>query len=111
MPIKFLCIFLTLSVVTHHAAARADVNHADPVALSSIRGIGPVTSRSIIAERNRGGSFKDWRDFDARMKGIGEKKAAKLSQAGLTVNGQAKSDDTAAVSGRPDFSLIHIGPR
>lgn len=80
------------------AFAQVDVNKADQAALDGIKGIGPKTSKSIIDERKKGGDFKDWADFENRVKGIGEKSSAKLSQAGLTVNGQAKPNAPAAAA-------------
>jgi hypothetical protein len=38
----------------------------------------------------QGVEFKDWADFQKRVKGVGDKRAAKLSEAGLQVNGKAK---------------------
>jgi competence protein ComEA len=40
-------------------------------------------------EARNSAKFKDWADFTSRVKGIGDKRAAKLSEAGLTVNGAA----------------------
>ncbi|MFC0349284.1 ComEA family DNA-binding protein [Undibacterium danionis] len=72
------------------AFADVDVNKADQAALDGVKGIGPAKSKAILAERTKGGQFKDWADFESRVKGIGGKNAIKLSYAGLTVNGQAK---------------------
>jgi competence protein ComEA len=80
------------------AFAQVDVNKADQAALDGIKGIGPKTSKAIIDERKKGGDFKNWADFESRVKGIGEKNSMKLSQAGLTINGQAKSSAPAAAS-------------
>lgn len=74
------------------ALVPVDVNKADQAALDGVRGIGPTTSKAILDERKRAGPFKDWADFTARVKGIGDKKSASLSQAGLTVNGLAKAN-------------------
>ncbi|HVL77633.1 MAG TPA: helix-hairpin-helix domain-containing protein [Noviherbaspirillum sp.] len=76
------------------ATAQVDVNKADVVALDGIKGIGPSTSKAILEERGKGGEYKSWSDFESRVKGVGGKKAAALSQAGLTVNGQARPADT-----------------
>lgn len=80
----------TLVATMGFAFAQVDVNKADAAALDGVRGIGPAKSKQIIDERNKGGQFKDWADLEARVKGIGAKNSAKLSQAGLQVNGQAK---------------------
>jgi competence protein ComEA len=46
-------------------------------------------SKAILDERAKG-EFKDWPDLQTRVKGLGDKKAAKLSQSGLVVNGKEK---------------------
>ncbi|WP_338771610.1 helix-hairpin-helix domain-containing protein [Massilia sp. METH4] len=76
------------------AFAQVDVNKADQAALDTIKGIGPAKSKMILEERAKG-EFKDWADFEKRIKGIGDKSAARLSEAGLQVNG--KSRDGAPV--------------
>ena len=68
------------------AFAAVDANKATQAELESVKGIGPAISTLIIDERKKG-SFKDWNDMVVRVKGIGDKNAAKLSEAGLTVNG------------------------
>ena len=78
------------------AFAQIDVNKADQAALDGVKGIGPKTSKAILEERKKGGDFKNWIDFENRVNGIGGKSAIKLSQAGLTVNGQAKPNAVAS---------------
>jgi len=87
---KLLLALATMIAMTGFAYAQVDVNRADQAALNGIKGIGPAKSKMIIAERVKGGSFKDWADFEKRVTGIGEKNSTKLSQAGLQVNGQSK---------------------
>jgi len=70
------------------ALAQVDVNKADQAALGSIKGIGPAMSGHILEARKKGGNFKDWNDLQERVAGIGEKSAARLSAAGLTVDGK-----------------------
>ena len=70
------------------ATAAADVNKARLSDLDGMKGIGPDTSRRILAEREKA-PFKDWKDLMVRVKGIGPAKAEKLSADGLTVNGEA----------------------
>ena len=55
----------------------------------------------IIDERKKG-DFKDWKDIVDRVKGVGDKNAAKFSEAGLTVNGAAyrAAHRAAGVDGR-----------
>lgn len=87
---KLLLAIVTLVATMGFAFADVDVNKGDQAALDGIKGIGPAKSKAIIEERTKNGSFKDWSDFEKRVKGIGEKNSAKMSEAGLTVNGQAK---------------------
>ena len=84
---KLLAIVLMLYATM--AMAAVDVNKATEAELDSIKGIGPVTSKTIISERKKS-EFKSWEDFIERVKGVGEDKAAKLSAEGLTVNGACK---------------------
>jgi len=67
--------------------AAVDANKGSAAELDSIKGIGPTISTRIIDERKKG-DFKDWDDFIARVKGIGEASAARMSDAGLTVGGK-----------------------
>ncbi|HEX8609824.1 MAG TPA: helix-hairpin-helix domain-containing protein [Telluria sp.] len=78
----------TLVTAMSMAFAQVDVNKADAAALDSVKGIGPSTSKLILEERTKGGEFKDWADFSKRVKGVGDKRAVKLSQAGLQVAGK-----------------------
>lgn len=80
------------------AFAEADVNKADQAALDGIKGIGPAMSKRILDERKKG-NFKDWTDFETRVKGVGDKSANKLSDAGLTVNGQPRSKSLVTSKG------------
>lgn len=82
-----------LSLATTLAMAAVDVNTASEADLDSIKGIGPGTSAKVL-EARKTAKFKDWSDLIARVSGIGDKRAAKLSAEGLTVNG-AKYQPTA----------------
>ena len=73
----------------------ADANTATQADLEAVKGIGPAIATKIIDER-KNGNYKDWPDLVTRVKGIGDKNAAKLSGAGLTVNGAAMSGAPAA---------------
>lgn len=83
---KFLALVALLSAAACFAAV--DVNKANAAELDSIKGIGPAMSSKILDERKKG-SFKDWDDFLARVKGVGPGNAAKFSKEGLSVNGAA----------------------
>jgi len=96
--IKKLVLAVAASVAallasTSIAFAQVDVNKADAAALDGVKGVGPSMSKMILDERAKG-EFKDWADFQTRIKGVKGKKAMKLSEAGLTVNG--KPMDAAA---------------
>jgi competence protein ComEA len=85
---KKIVAILAMLFATTMAFAAADANKASQAELEAIKGIGPVISASIVNERKKG-DFKDWPDLVTRIKGIGDKNAAKFSEGGLTVNGQA----------------------
>jgi competence protein ComEA len=108
---KVLAFFAAMSLVAAFAAV--DVNKATDAELDGIKGIGPVKTKLITAERKKG-EFKNWDDFITRVKGIGDKSAAKLSAEGLTVGGasytgpgaadakaKVKADDKAAKTDKP----------
>jgi competence protein ComEA len=85
---KLMLAVAALAASMSCAFAQVDVNKADASALDGVKGVGPATSKLIIDARTKGGDFKDWADFEKRVKGMGEKRAAKLSKAGLQVNGK-----------------------
>jgi competence protein ComEA len=91
---KLMLAIAALIASTGFAFAQVDVNKGDAAALDSIKGVGPSMSKAILDERGKG-EFKDWADFQKRVKGVGDKRAAKLSEAGLQVAG--KSLDGAAI--------------
>lgn len=95
---KLLLIVASLIATMGLAFADVDVNKADQAALDGVKGVGPATSKTILEERKKGGNFKDWADFESRVKGIGEKRAAALSDAGLTVNGAKKAAAASSAS-------------
>jgi competence protein ComEA len=71
------------------AAHAVDANDANRAQLEQLRHVGPPLADAILAARNQGGAFKDWDDLMARVRGIRAAKAARLSEAGLTVGGAA----------------------
>ncbi|WP_431107110.1 ComEA family DNA-binding protein [Variovorax paradoxus] len=90
---KILAAMAMLVAVASFAAV--DVNKGTAADLDGIKGVGPAMSKRILDARKEG-EFKDWPDFMQRIKGVKEKKAAKLSGEGLTVNGQAFAGQTSA---------------
>lgn len=81
----------SVSIVAVTAFAAVDVNKASHADLDGLKGIGPSTSKQILAER-KSREYKDWQDLMARVKGIGEAKARRLSDEGMTVNGHSYKD-------------------
>jgi competence protein ComEA len=94
---RSLAFFVALSFAVAFAAV--DVNKASEAELDGIKGIGPATSRLIVAERNKS-EFKNWTDFIGRIKGLGDKSAARFSAQGMTVDGAAYE------AGRVDAKII-----
>jgi competence protein ComEA len=84
---KLMLAVAALVASTGIAFAQVDVNKADAAALDGVKGVGPSMSKMILDERAKG-EFKDWADFQDRVKGVKGKKAMKLSDAGLVVNGK-----------------------
>ncbi|GAA4404869.1 hypothetical protein GCM10011450_02000 [Advenella faeciporci] len=80
--------FLFWSFFLSGAANAVDINSASREQLVSIKGIGQTTAENIIRERQRGGPFLSRQDLSLRVKGIGRKRADKLFEAGLEIDGQ-----------------------
>ena len=65
-----------------------EINQATEAELDSVKGLGPASTALILQAREQA-PFKDWPDFLRRVKGFKTNAAARLSEAGLTVNGAA----------------------
>lgn len=89
--LKRLMAFAT-AISLSTAFAATDVNQASEAELDAIKGIGPATSGLIVAERKKS-AFKSWADFRSRIKGVGDKSAARFSAQGMTVGGAAYEAD------------------
>jgi competence protein ComEA len=94
---QLLAAVMALAAAASMAAV--DVNKATVADLDSIKGIGPGTSAKIMEARQKS-PFKDWNDLISRVPGIGEKRAAKLSSEGLTVQGEGYKG--AASAAKPE---------
>lgn len=92
---KLMLAVATMVATMGIAFAQVDVNKADAAALDAVKGVGPAMSKQILEERAKG-EFKDWADFQSRVKGVAGKRAMKLSEAGLLVAG--KPADAAAMA-------------
>jgi competence protein ComEA len=95
-----LSIAFCISAIGAAFAADVELNKADLASLDGVKGIGPSLSKTILEERKKG-DFKDWPDFEKRVKGVKEKKAAKLSEAGLRINGQSVSGSSSVPAAKP----------
>lgn len=95
---KLLMAFAMFFLMLGSVSAAVDLNTADQAALDSVKGIGAVKSKAILEERKKAGQFKDWADFEKRVKGFAGKSTDKLSKAGVTINGQPKTAAAAAAS-------------
>lgn len=87
--IKFVAATL-LALASGLAFAATEINRAGQAELESVKGIGPGMAGRILDARKTG-PFADWADLRTRVKGVGESKAKKFSDEGLTVNGKAYS--------------------
>jgi competence protein ComEA len=90
---KLFAFFAAMSLVAAFAAV--DVNKGSAAELDSIKGIGPATSALIMTERKKA-EFTNWDDLISRVKGLGAKTAAKLSEGGLTVGATSYKPSAAA---------------
>ena len=82
-----LCIF-SLCCCPHLGAL--EINQATEAELDHLRGLGPAFTRRVLAARSQQ-PFKDWPDLMRRVSGMGPRVARKLSEQGLTVQGQVLS--------------------
>jgi competence protein ComEA len=77
----------SLALLASVAWAQVDLNKATEIELDGLKGLGPAITRQIMDERQKA-PFRDWPDVMQRIKGIGPKKAANLSEQGIRVQGQ-----------------------
>lgn len=90
---------LAMGAMLYAAAsfAAVEANTASASELEGVKGIGPSLSGKIVDER-KNGDFKNWEDFIARVKGVGDKSAGRLSSDGLTINGKEYTAEPPAVA-------------
>lgn len=92
--------------------AQIELNTASEIDLDGLKGVGPSLTRQVLHERQKG-AFADWPDVMQRIKGIGPKKAASLSEQGLRVQGQLyapsapASPQPALAPNAPSISCCH----
>ncbi|HOB65988.1 helix-hairpin-helix domain-containing protein [Ottowia sp.] len=85
--IKRALAVCTVALAMTAAHAGVDVNTAPASELDAVRHVSRGLSKRIVAERHRAGPYKDWTDLIKRVRGIDNKSAARLSDAGLLVQG------------------------
>lgn len=86
-------IISLFAALAFNAFAAVDVNRASQAELETVKGIGPGLSSKIL-EARKTGEFKNWADMVDRVGGVGPGNAARFSQAGLTVAGNAFNAET-----------------
>jgi competence protein ComEA len=74
----FALLLSSMSIIAI-ASDKININQATKSELLTINGIGSATADEIIAYREKNGAFSSIDDL-TKVKGIGEKKAAKLSE-------------------------------
>ena len=84
-----LCLVLSLSTAAF-AVEKIDINTATQSQLETLNGVGASTTVAIIHYRDQHGTYKSVEDL-VNVKGIGDKKLAKLSQY-LTATQPKKAD-------------------
>jgi competence protein ComEA len=80
-------LLLALWLAASGSAFAVEANSANRAQLEQLRHVGPPLADAILVARDQHGAFKDWSDLMARVRGIRDAKAIKLSEAGLTVGG------------------------
>jgi competence protein ComEA len=83
-PRHWILSFTLLSVTP---VIGLEVNQASEADLDGLRGIGPPFTRRLLAARAEQ-PFQDWPDLMRRVSGMGPRMAQRLSDQGLTVQGQ-----------------------
>lgn len=81
-----LLVSIAVACCSLDARAALDLNSASLAQLEALGGVGTtLAARMVEARANR--PFTDWADAQRRVKGLGPKVAAQLSDQGLTING------------------------
>ncbi len=104
-------IFLSALVfsLVNPAFANVDVNNADLATLENFSEIGSARAKEIIAERKKGGPFKDMADLGARVKSLDKARLAKLQKQGLSVGPQNTPDSGQHAPGKNLLPMPDIG--
>ena len=103
---RFLFALLALWAFTAPAWALVDLNSADEQQLRTVKGIGPVKARAILAYRTKYGSFHSLSDL-RKIKGFGAKTVSRLAP-GLSISGRPAAGAAPTASAPAAAS---VGPR
>ena len=88
---KLLALFIALMLSIASFAA-VNLNTATEKELKALPGIGKVTAKAIVAEREANGEFSDLKDLAKRVKGVGKKTVAKLEAAEVAFAAEAEKE-------------------
>ena len=80
---KLLALFFAL-MLSIAAFAGVNLNTASEKELKKLPGIGKVTAKAIVAERDANGDFASLKDLSKRVKGVGKKTVQKLEAADVS---------------------------
>ncbi|PIT80116.1 helix-hairpin-helix domain-containing protein [Limnohabitans sp. 15K] len=100
IAIKAIAVNISFGLMASVAWAQVDLNQATEIELDGLKGLGPAMTRQIIDARQKA-PFRDWPDVMQRVKGIGPKKAASLSEQGIRVQGQTYGQAPSASPKKP----------
>ena len=98
--IKKMAAAIATVLLAGVAWAQVDLNNASEIELDGLTGVGPTLTREVMTERVKA-PFRDWPDVMQRVKGIGPKKAANLSEQGVRVQGQGYGQAPPASPQKP----------
>ena len=87
-----------------------ELNFCKPHELSS-KGIGVALSNRIVNERNQNGDFKDWKDVQKRVYGVGLKTIQKLQNNGVNITKFNTYElNEPVVQKRFEIEFVDLGP-
>lgn len=100
----------SLLAINSHSFA-VNINAASQEVLESVKGVGPSKAKSIIAEREKNGAYKDAEDLSKRVRGIGAKTVSKMQDAGLSFDGEIGSKSSKETRARraPKRTAVSVG--
>lgn len=100
----------SLVAISSHSFA-VSINSASQEILESVKGVGPSKAKSIIAEREKNGAYKDAEDLSKRVRGIGTKTVSKMQDADLSFDGAIGSKSSKETRARrtPKRTAVSMG--